>query len=105
MQANNFFITKSIIMAANIITIEDLHNFKMELISEIKEIISTGHSRHPQKKWLKSKEVRQLLNISPGTLQNLRVTGTLSFTQIGGILLYSQDDINDILEENKKNLR
>jgi hypothetical protein len=104
MRVNNFFITKSIIMAANIITLEDLHNFKMELISEIKEIVFTGHSRHPQKKWLKSKEVRQLLNISPGTLQNLRVTGTLSFTQIGGILLYNQDDINDILEENKRNL-
>jgi hypothetical protein len=38
--------------------------------------------------WLKSSEVRKLLKISSGTLQNLRINGTLNFYKIGGILYY-----------------
>jgi hypothetical protein len=36
------------------------------------------------KQWLKSVDVRKMLNISPGTLQNLRINGTLRYTKIGG---------------------
>lgn len=50
------------------------------------------------KKWLKSIEVRKLLNISPGTLQNLRINGTLRFTKIGGMLYYKLEDIHKLLE-------
>ena len=54
-----------------------------------------------QKLWLKSNEVRKLLNISPGTLQNLRVNGTLTYTKIGGILYYSSNDLEKVIETNK----
>ena len=54
-----------------------------------------------QKQWLKSNEVRKLLNISPGTLQNLRVNGTLTYTKIGGILYYSSNDLEKVIETNK----
>jgi hypothetical protein len=70
-------------MAANIITIEDLQNFKKELIEEIKNLLNQRQTT-PIRKWLKSHEVRRLLTVSPGTLQNLRVNGTLPFTKIGG---------------------
>jgi hypothetical protein len=52
------------------------------------------------KKWLKSSEVRKMLNISPGTLQNLRINGTLRFTKIGSIMYYKLEDINRVLEGN-----
>jgi len=52
----------------------------------------------PTKKWLKSKEVRKLFNISPGTLQNLRAKGTLPFTRVGGVIYYDAQDIQRILE-------
>ncbi len=88
-------------MSATIITMEDLNSFKTELLHHIEKIVQGSALKHPAKKWLKSKEVRQLLNISPGTLQTLRINGTLSYTRIGSIIYYSQDDINAILEQNK----
>lgn len=80
-----------------LITKGDLAEFKNNLIAELKEIIS--HTPEP-KKWLKSGEVRKLLNISPGTLQNLRVNGTLNYTKIGSIIYYNYTDIQNLLETN-----
>lgn len=88
-------------MAATIITLEDLQNFKQELLTEIQKLLSQKQTG-PTRKWLKSNEVRKLLLVSPGTLQNLRVNGTLPFTKIGGIIFYDYDDIRKILEENKR---
>ena len=83
-------------MNLEIITKEDLREFKSELLTEIKQLMQPGHGQ--SKKWLKSNEVRKLLNISPGTLQNLRINGTLSFTRIGCIIYYKQEDIDKLLE-------
>ncbi len=83
--------------AIELITREDLRIFKSELLDEIKRIVQVD-SGSSTKKWLKSIEVRKLLKISPGTLQNLRINGTLSFTRIGSIIYYKLDDINKLLE-------
>jgi hypothetical protein len=91
-------------MAATILTVEDLQEFKKELFDELQKILS-GNSIHKPKKWLKSQEVREMLDISPGTLQNLRVSGTLPFTKMGNALYYLYDDIVQILESNKVNHR
>jgi hypothetical protein len=85
-------------MNVELITREDLRDFKNELLNELKQIIQPGQGQ--SKKWLKSSEVRKMLNISPGTLQNLRINGTLRFTRIGSILYYKLEDINKILEGN-----
>ncbi|TAJ13744.1 DNA-binding protein [Marinilabiliaceae bacterium JC017] len=87
-------------MAAEIITTDDLREFKMDLLSEIEKLLKS-HAGNQTKKWLKSYEVRKLLNISPGTLQNLRVNGTLPFTKIGGVIYYDYADIHDMIESNK----
>ena len=88
-------------MAANIVTLEDLQNFKKELIEELKNILSQRQTT-PIRKWLKSHEVRRLLTISPGTLQNLRVSGTLPYTKIGGVIYYDYEDIQKMLQEHKQ---
>jgi hypothetical protein len=88
-------------MAANIITVEDLQNFKRELIEEIKKLLGERTGTTPVRKWLKSHEVRRLLTISPGTLQHLRVNGTLPFTKIGGVIFYDYEDVQKMLQENK----
>jgi phenylacetate-coenzyme A ligase PaaK-like adenylate-forming protein len=87
-------------MAIEVLTKEDLNQFKTELLTAISQLVN-ANSQNKQK-WLKSKEVLELLTISPGTLQNLRINGTLTFTKIGGTIYYDQDDINKILEQNKK---
>jgi hypothetical protein len=84
-------------MAVEIITREDLNEFRNQLLNDLKEIILSKPQQ--TKQWLKSNEVRKLLNISPGTLQNLRIKGTLSYTKIGGINYYKYDDIVKMLEK------
>lgn len=87
-------------MAIEIITREELDKFKEELIDELTEIFNAAQKN--RKEWIKSPEVRKLLNISPGTLQHLRVSGALPFTKIGGTMYYSYEDIMQMLEKNKK---
>jgi ferric iron reductase protein FhuF len=77
-----------------------LQSFRIELLQELKQLLSTAIP-HKQKQWLKSVEVRKLLKISPGTLQNLRINGTLRYTKIGGLIYYSYEDIEKLLEENQ----
>ena len=83
-------------MNVELITKGDLLEFKNELLNEMKRIMQPGQAS--AKKWLKSAEVRKLLGISPGTLQNLRINGTLRFTRVGSIMYYKLEDINRILE-------
>lgn len=85
-------------MNVELITREDLLQFKTELMQELKQVL---HQPVQQtKRWMRSSDVRKLLNISPGTLQNLRINGTLRFTKIGGIFYYKAQDITKILEGN-----
>jgi excisionase family DNA binding protein len=86
-------------MNVEFITVQDLIQFKNEILDEIKKL-------HPgsagiDKKWLKTREVCKLLNCSPGTLQNLRINGTIEFTRLGGTLFYSAESISKVLERNK----
>ncbi len=83
-----------------IITQDDLREFKIELLADIKKLLKQNLGSN-QKKWLKSYEVRELLNISPGTLQHLRVSGTLPFTKVGGTIYYDFNDIHNMISENK----
>jgi hypothetical protein len=75
----------------------DLLNALNFLVDEMK---ITKKEEQP-KKWLKSSEVKNLLRISPGTLQNLRINGTLTYTKIGGIIFYSYEEILKVMEQNK----
>ena len=83
-------------MNVELITKQDLREFKNDLLTEIKQIIKPGQGQ--SKQWLKSVEVRKLLNISPGTLQNLRINGTLRYSKIGGMMYYKLEDIHKLLE-------
>ncbi len=88
-------------MALEIITKEDLEIFRIQLLDDLRQIVQP--KQQSDREWIKSSEVRSLLKISPGTLQNLRINGTLSFTKIGGIIYYSSNGINQMLEGNKIN--
>jgi hypothetical protein len=86
-------------MAISVITKEDLQQFKIELLEEIKNLVQDRTTE--QKLWLRSSEVKKLLNISSGTLQNLRINGTLSCSKIGGTLYYNYKDIEKLLTDFK----
>lgn len=80
---------------------EDLAVFKEELLEDLQKILQDYSKGISPKKWLKSTEVMELLKISPGTLQNFRVNGTLPYSKIGGMIYYDSEDINEVLKGNK----
>lgn len=86
---------KRVLYQNQLATLEDLLEVKEEIINDLKALLE---SKSPStKQWLKSKEVRELLQISPGTLQNLRINGTLSYTKVGGIIYYNLEEIQKML--------
>ena len=87
-------------MPTSIITTDDLREFKMELLDDIKKLM-TKQATGTLKKYLKSSEVMDMLQISPGTLQNLRINGTLPYSKMGGIIFYDSDEIQKVILANR----
>lgn len=94
-------------MEISIVTQQDLQELKRELLSSIYQLKEDILQQHPAKetevKLLKSHQVQRMLSISPGTLQNLRVNGTIPYSKVGGVIFYDKQDILKIIEENKRN--
>ena len=88
-------------MPAQIVTTDDLLSFKQELLEELQKVFSQNTTQ--TKQWLRSSEVRKMLAISPGTLQNLRINGTLPYSKVGGVIYYPYDGIMRVIEENLVN--
>ena len=86
-------------MPTQIITTDDLREFKIELLDDIKNLLEKT-TNAGVKKYLKSAELMELLKISPGTLQTLRINGTLPYTKIGGIIFYDAEEIEKVMKEN-----
>ena len=87
-------------MPTSILTTDDLREFKMELLDEIKELL-LKQGKGNVKRYLKSSEVMDLLQVSPGTLQNLRINGTLPYTKVGGIIYYDAQEIQKVMTANR----
>ncbi len=85
-------------MSVEIITKEDLQLFRRQLLEDLQQLLDKKQSGRAQKQVLKSAEVRRLLQISPATLQTLRVNGTLPYTKIGGTLYYRYEDLESLME-------
>lgn len=85
-------------MEIDILTREDLQAFKQEMLEEIRKLKESSRNGENKKEWLKSADVRRMLDISPGTLQNLRINGTLPFRKIGGSMYYRALDVKKMME-------
>ncbi len=83
-------------MALEIITKHDLETFRLSLLEDIKGLLAT-HSPTPNKPWLRGSEVKKLLSISEGSLQQLRIAGKLKGSKIGGIYYYRFIDIEKMM--------
>ena len=96
-EGKDLLMLKSRIYREQLITVEDLEMFRNQLLEDIKKLLRdvTGQV---SKKWIKSSEVRKMLGVSPGTLQNLRMNGSLPYSKIGGIIFYRYEDIIKLLD-------
>lgn len=83
-------------MEIEILTKQDLQTFKEELLDELVKVLNTSVNAK-EKEFLRTKEVRHLLGISNGTLQNLRVKGLLNPSKIEGVYYYNLSEIKALL--------
>lgn len=76
---------------------EDVKLIRDSIISELKNLMDKNTSN----KWMKSKEICELLGISNSKLTDMRNNRNISFSQISKVYYYNVDDINKLLEQNK----
>ena len=86
-------------MNIEVITKQDLIDLKAEILDGIRLMLN-GAQGQTESKWLRSAQVRKMLAISPGTLQNLRIHGHLRHTKVGGTFFYNREDIDEMLSKN-----
>jgi Helix-turn-helix domain len=86
-------------MEIDLITVKDLKEFRIELLTELKDLLKLGQQDSP-KAWLKGAEIKKLLNLSESKLQKLRIQGTLRSSKIGGAHYYRYSDIEKMFNEN-----
>jgi len=87
-----------------LVTLDDLEKLRINLLMDIRKMLD-GQLTKPPKRWIKSSEVKKLLNISGGTLLTLRKTGQLPFKRVGGLMFYDAGEIDLTLSPDKWNHR
>ena len=85
-------------MTYEIITQEDLQKFRLQLLEDLTRMMSGAVQPQLNKEWMRSSEVRKMLGISHGTLQNLRIKDILPHRKVGGLMYYKYQDILRRLE-------
>ena len=92
-------------MTYEIITQEDLQKFRLQLLEDLSRMLSGVVQPQSNKEWLRSSEVRKMLGISHGTLQNLRIKNILPHHKVGGLMYYKYQDIIKLLEGDETSKR
>ncbi|WP_167398009.1 helix-turn-helix domain-containing protein [Pedobacter paludis] len=87
------------------ITKEDLHQFGMLLMNnireEVKKVAGQTGNVDPLQEWIKTTKVRKLLDMSPGTVQNLRIEGKVRYKKIMGTYYYNRSDLENLFKQQK----
>ena len=90
------------VYASQLVTFDDLHVLRKSIVEDILSALNLS-PQPTTKKWLKSHEVRQMLQISPGTLQNFKNNGVIPYTKIGKIHFFDYEEIRRLLDSGKIN--
>ena len=73
---------------------DDLSKIKIEIIQEVKKIISPVSLENPE--FLRTSQVKELLGCSESKIETLRKNGTLPFQKVGGSIYYKYSDIKKL---------
>jgi hypothetical protein len=85
-----------------IITNEDLRQFGLQLLEKVRIIVqeaTNAQTESVKAEWLKSRAVKKLLDISAGSVQNLRVTHKVRFKKVLGSYYYNKDDLQKLFND------
>ena len=85
------------------ITKDDLRQFRIALLNDISELLKINTTDTKQKieslDWLRSRAIRRMMDISPATLQNLRVAGKIRYKKVLGSYYYKYADIQKLFQD------
>jgi len=81
-----------------IVTMEEFQDFSQKVFEKL-ELIQNQQQGQGDGRWLKSNDVKRMLNISHGKLQQMRDRREINFTKVGGVIFYDREDINRILSK------
>lgn len=90
-------------MKLDLITKEDLEQLKLDIFAEMRSTLKELGAPNENNEWLRTADVRKLLRISAGTLQTLRINGTIRYSVVGKMFFYKREDINNMIEQNRLN--
>lgn len=86
------------------ITKSDLETLRRQIVSDISHLLNKNLKASNENKefeWLRSKAMREYLNISAATLQNLRVSGKIRSRKIMGSYYYNKIDLENLFKHEK----
>ncbi|TCN54506.1 DNA-binding protein [Flavobacterium circumlabens] len=87
-----------------IVTKEDLRQFGLLLVDKIQAVFKDKDSERKETlepEWIKSKSVRKLLDISAGSVQNLRTSQKVRFKKVLGSYYYNKEDLRKLFDDDK----
>ncbi|MBK0368607.1 DNA-binding protein [Flavobacterium agrisoli] len=87
-----------------IVTKEDLRQFGLLLVVKIQALFKdkdSGRKETLEPEWIKSKSVRKLLDISAGSVQNLRTSQKVRFKKVLGSYYYNKEDLQKLFDDDK----
>ena len=59
------------------------------------------HKAERPTRWMRSREVREMLSISDSTLQTLRINGSIPAYRLGSSWFYKENEIIETLEKSR----
>ena len=83
-----------------LITVQDLIDFKQQLIVDIRKLLKE-QSGHPGHQWLKAFEIKKMLRLSESKLQYLRDKGMIPFKKLGGVTYYNLTEIEELMQSGR----
>ena len=86
-------------MSILVITAEDLERQLQKVVDEVKSAVTNNDSSNVR--WIRSKQVKELLGISDSKLQTMRINRSITYSQIDGTYFYDKESILSLLEQNK----
>lgn len=84
------------------ITKDDLRQFGLLLKNDIRSMLEKAGKRESEDinpEWLKSRKVKAMLDMSPGSIQNLRISGKVRFKKVLGSYYYNRLDLEKLFNE------
>ena len=86
-------------MSILVINAEDLERQLQKVVDEVKSAVTNNDSSNVR--WIRSKQVKELLWISDSKLQTMRINRSITYSQIDGTYFYDKESILSLLEQNK----